>query len=357
MDPPALNSLAATSSILSPPRPEDGAVDLRIADNRLETMERTTGNVIAMGRLEGEKYPDNSFNINPPPMLSTANLDWIGVYPIDFNDLTSGYEAYVYAPSGKIKQSESINNLDEQEKHRLAAPVLDTLHSLSTSNLMSSPPVVVNAGMPSEKIFTGKISSKFLEDLAGRIVQLMYKMRMGSIQAYALLSYMQFEHKAKETYFGPKLKDAIKFKLFSDVEGHCSGKYGFIIAVTNIEHIGDGMLPPGRGYVRYPITFRAIVFRPFKGEVLDAIVKSTNKIGVFAEAGPLNIFISKHSIPQNIKFEGLDVRDENEDEDDDNMQFVQIEDVIRVRIIGLRVDSSDIFAVGTLMAHYLGPCT
>ncbi|CAH8842279.1 unnamed protein product [Trichobilharzia szidati] len=159
-------------------------------------------------------------------------------------------------------------------------------------------------------------------------------------------------------YFGPNLTETVKTKLFSDVEGTCSGKYGFIIAVTNIEHIGAGIIQPNRGFVQYRIVYRAIVYRPFKGEVVDGIVTQVTKVGVFAEAGPLTIFISKYSVPSNIKFEGAEITADglNEDEEEEN-QTVQIEDRIRIRIIGLRVDASDIFAVGTLMDDYLGPCT
>ena len=33
--------------------------------------------------------------------------------------------------------------------------------------------------------------------------------------------------------------------------------------------------------------YNAVVFRPFKGEVLDAVVETVNKMGFFAEVGPL----------------------------------------------------------------------
>ena len=41
-------------------------------------------------------------------------------------------------------------------------------------------------------------------------------------------------------YFGPQLMDTVKQKLFSEVEGTCTGKYGFVIAVlgANICVIG-----------------------------------------------------------------------------------------------------------------------
>ncbi len=39
---------------------------------------------------------------------------------------------------------------------------------------------------------------------------------------------------------------------------------------------------------------QAIVFRPFKGEVLDATVSQVNKVGMFTQIGPLSCFVSRH---------------------------------------------------------------
>lgn len=38
------------------------------------------------------------------------------------------------------------------------------------------------------------------------------------------------------------------------------------------------MIQPGRGFVLYPVKYKAIVFRPFKGEVVDAVVTQVNKV-------------------------------------------------------------------------------
>lgn len=51
-----------------------------------------------------------------------------------------------------------------------------------------------------------------------------------------------------------------------------------MIAVTAIDSIGAGLIQPGQGFVVYPVKYKAIVFRPFKGEVLDAIVTQVNKV-------------------------------------------------------------------------------
>lgn len=57
-------------------------------------------------------------------------------------------------------------------------------------------------------------------------------------------------------------------------------RYGFVVAVTTIDNIGAGIIQPGQGFVVYPVKYKAIVFRPFKGEVLDAIVTQVNKVKI-----------------------------------------------------------------------------
>ena len=110
-------------------------------------------------------------------------------------------------------------------------------------------------------------------------------------------------------YFGPQLIDTVKQKLFTEVEGTCtgkinrahlvtylgtrfafmersaSGKYGFVIAVTTIDNIGAGLIQPGQGFVVYPVKYKAIVFRPFKGEVLDAVVTQVIKSKYYLNYG------------------------------------------------------------------------
>ena len=55
-------------------------------------------------------------------------------------------------------------------------------------------------------------------------------------------------------------------------------RHGFVIAVTTIDNIGAGMILASRGFVKYPVKYKAIVFRPFKGEVVDAVVTQVNKV-------------------------------------------------------------------------------
>lgn len=89
---------------------------------------------------------------------------------------------------------------------------------------------------------------------------------------------MEHEILLHPRYFGPQLLETVRQKLYTEVEGTCTGKYGFVIAVTVIDDIGAGIIQYGQGFVVYPVKYKAIVFRPFKGEVLDAVVTQVNKV-------------------------------------------------------------------------------
>lgn len=43
-------------------------------------------------------------------------------------------------------------------------------------------------------------------------------------------------------YLGPNLKRTLEDKLHEEIEGTCSGRYGFIITVTSIDNWGLGQV-------------------------------------------------------------------------------------------------------------------
>ena len=101
--------------------------------------------------------------------------------------------------------------------------------------------------------------------------------------------------------------------------------------------------------------YTAIVFRPFKGEVFDAEVKTVNKLGVFAQVGPLQVFISKHLMPPDMKFDPQSTPAAYvSDVDDGQPQRVTKDSQVRLRIVSARFDNSEIFAIGALNQEYLG---
>lgn len=106
-------------------------------------------------------------------------------------------------------------------------------------------------------------------------------------------------------HLGSSLPALLQETLLAQVEGHCTGRHGYIIAVLGHERLGRGLVQDNSetGAVEFRIKYRAIVLKPFKNEVVDAVVVTVNKMGFFAEVGPLNIFISNHLIPNDFKFE------------------------------------------------------
>ncbi|XP_054796011.1 DNA-directed RNA polymerase II subunit RPB7-like isoform X6 [Prosopis cineraria] len=50
------------------------------------------------------------------------------------------------------------------------------------------------------------------------------------------------------------------------------------VAVTGIESIRKGLIRDGTGFVTFPVKYQFVVFRPFKGEILEAAVTMVNKL-------------------------------------------------------------------------------
>ena len=48
--------------------------------------------------------------------------------------------------------------------------------------------------------------------------------------------------------------------------------------MTSVDGIGAGIIQSGQGFVVYPVKYKAVVFRPFKGQVIDGVVKEVNKV-------------------------------------------------------------------------------
>ena len=69
------------------------------------------------------------------------------------------------------------------------------------------------------------------------------------------------------SFFGPRIKEYLTTKLLEDVEGTCSGSY-YIICVMDTYNISEGRVQPGLGSAIFNVQYRAVVWRPFKGETV-----------------------------------------------------------------------------------------
>eukprot|EP00245_Coleochaete_scutata_P008202 TRINITY_DN2450_c0_g1_i1.p1 TRINITY_DN2450_c0_g1~~TRINITY_DN2450_c0_g1_i1.p1 ORF type:complete len:182 (+),score=27.58 TRINITY_DN2450_c0_g1_i1:135-680(+) len=155
--------------------------------------------------------------------------------------------------------------------------------------------------------------------------------------------------------FGPRLREKLTEQLTSMVEGQCSGQHGFVVAVTAVDqNIGMGLITDGTGYVKFPVKYQAVVFRPFQGEILESVVTTVNKMGFFAEAGPVQIFVSSHLIPDDMEFRSGGGDSENCFTTADGGVKIEKDSEVRLKIVGTRVDATQIHCIGTIKDDFLG---
>jgi DNA-directed RNA polymerase II subunit RPB7 len=71
------------------------------------------------------------------------------------------------------------------------------------------------------------------------------------------------------SYFGKNMHELVTGKLLKDVEGTCTGSY-YIISIMDTFDISEGRILPGSGLAEFTVGYRAVVWRPFKGETVRA---------------------------------------------------------------------------------------
>ncbi|BFG29909.1 hypothetical protein CerSpe_161830 [Prunus speciosa] len=155
-------------------------------------------------------------------------------------------------------------------------------------------------------------------------------------------------------HFGRNLRKNLMAKLMKDVEGTCNGQHGFVVAITGIENIGKGLIRDGTRFVTFPVKYQCVVFKPFKGEILEAVVTMVNKMGFFAEASPVQIFVSNHLILDEMEFQYGDMPNYTTSYGSVCFSKIQKDSEVRLKIIGTRVDATEIFCIGTIKDDFLG---
>ncbi|KAK9279585.1 hypothetical protein L1049_013264 [Liquidambar formosana] len=145
-----------------------------------------------------------------------------------------------------------------------------------------------------------------------------------------------FRHHQTVTIISPDWQRQEAREPWIDGGSDC-GRHGFVVAMT--------------GFVTFPVKYQCVVFRPFKGEILEAVVTMVNKMGFFAEAGPVQIFVSNHLIPDDMEFQSGDAPNYTTS---DGSVKIQKDSEVRLKIIGTRVDATEIFCIGTIKDDFLG---
>ena len=94
--------------------------------------------------------------------------------------------------------------------------------------------------------------------------------------------YLTAEIDLHPSHFGTKLKATVRQRLMKEKEGTSVDQYGYVVYVVAIddEDIGAGVVDSTTGYAKFVVRYLALLFRPFKNEVCDAVVQSVSTVCV-----------------------------------------------------------------------------
>ncbi|KAK5117579.1 hypothetical protein LTR62_005001 [Meristemomyces frigidus] len=152
------------------------------------------------------------------------------------------------------------------------------------------------------------------------------------------------------SFFGSQAKQYVTDLLYTQNEGKNTGVM-MIIAIIDVLDISEPKIMPGTGYAMYDISYRAIVWRPFRGEVVDGLVRNVVAGGFFVDVGGLNCFVSRQLIPKQLKYT---VEGATPSFTDNIDQTIEHGSQVRLRIKGMRSEMNEMFAVGSIKEDYLG---
>ncbi len=84
------------------------------------------------------------------------------------------------------------------------------------------------------------------------------------------------------------INEAILTQLNSDFEGYISQETGFVINVTQILNIGEGIIIPGDGAAYYDTEFNMLTYMPELQEVALGQITDITNYGAFINIGPVD---------------------------------------------------------------------
>lgn len=147
------------------------------------------------------------------------------------------------------------------------------------------------------------------------------------------------------------VRNIIKAKLIEKVQGSVSEKHGYIICVISIGDIPNGVILDTTGDILFNVTYRAVVMKPFPGEVCDGVVDKIDQYGLHVCVGPIKVFISNSQFPPDFEYSANNnfyISQSKADKLTVNMD-------IRFRIKGVQFVNNEFKPTGTMAENYLGP--
>ena len=135
--------------------------------------------------------------------------------------------------------------------------------------------------------------------------------------------------------FGEDLNKAVKEIVQTTFEGTIRKKHGLIVAVDDINTLGNGIVIHGDGGMYQKVKFEALTFNPLLQEITDAMVCEIVEFGAFCHIGPLDALIHMSQVMNDY----VNVDAENERiTGKENKRVLKVGDPIRARIVAISLN-------------------
>jgi len=88
--------------------------------------------------------------------------------------------------------------------------------------------------------------------------------------------------------FNMDVDQAVKESLEEKFEGKIDAEVGVVLAVVEIEEVGEGKIFPGDPSVHYAVKFSVLTWMPREHEIVEGEVVDITEFGAFVRAGALD---------------------------------------------------------------------
>ena len=153
--------------------------------------------------------------------------------------------------------------------------------------------------------------------------------------------------------FNEDLGSVITQELETMVVGKVDKVLGIVLAVTEINEVGEGKIILGDGAIYYKVKFRILSYQPVINEVVEGSITEVTEFGAFVNFGPVDGLIHVSQITED--FMSYDQKNASFVGRDTN-KMLKVADVVQARIVTVSLKSrvSDSKIGLTMRQPYLG---
>ena len=87
--------------------------------------------------------------------------------------------------------------------------------------------------------------------------------------------------------FGDDIELALTLEIKKKYSGFISQELGFVIDVTGVDNVGQGVILPGDGSAHYSVEFTLLTFKPEMQEIILGKITNVADFGAFINIGPV----------------------------------------------------------------------